>query len=105
MVSHEQQAGVVFSPTLEFESKPPLQQTNLLSTELVRKEKQVFDAAMKELKNYWKEVKFDDFDVTTRVVLTNEDELCMTTTTMLKNFLHVQFAISIDMKKSETSTS
>ena len=59
---------VVFSPTLERESKPPLQQTNLLPPELVRKEKQVFDAAMSELKNYWKEVKFDDFDVTNSII-------------------------------------
>ena len=80
-------SGVVFSPTLEGESKPPLQQTNLLPPELVRKEKQVFDAAMNELKNYWKEVKFDDFDVTTRVVLTNEDELLFDDHDNVKKFL------------------
>ena len=80
-------SGVVFSPTLEGESKPPLQQTNLLPPELVPKEKQVFDVAMNKLKNYWKEVKFDDFDVTTRVVLTNEDELLYDDHDNVKKFL------------------
>ena len=56
-------SGVVFSARLEGESKAPSQQSGLSNDEIKEKEKAVFDKALQELSQHWKDINFDGFPV------------------------------------------
>ena len=60
-------ANVILRAILEQDDKPPCQQSGLSSEELREKEAKVFDQAMKEIcETYWKDVTFNDAEVTSR---------------------------------------
>ena len=68
-------AGVIFSPKMEGDSKPPCEQSKLSKIQLQEKEFSVFNKAISELKGYWKDAKFDSYPVVIDTVKCGEDEL------------------------------
>ena len=54
-------AGVVFSPKLDGDSKPPCEQSKLSSDELRENEYVVFDNAISEFASFWEGAQFDGF--------------------------------------------
>lgn len=53
-------AGVVFSPKLDGDIKPPCDQSKLSAAQLVEKECAVFNKAINDLSGYWEGARFDD---------------------------------------------
>ena len=68
-------AGVIFSPKIEGDSKPPCQQSKLSKIQLQGKKFLVFNKAVSELKGYWKDAKFGSYPVVIDTVKCGEDEL------------------------------
>ena len=68
-------AGVVFSPMMERDSKPPCQQSTLTLDQLREKEFSVFDKALSDLHSYWKDFEFDGNPVKIEQIKCGEDNL------------------------------
>ena len=79
--------GIVFSPTIEVENKPPVNQSSLSKDKCKRKEVIVFNTAMAECKAYWENVKFNDHEISTKVIQTNNNKLIYDNYERVKAFL------------------
>ena len=80
-------SGVLFNPTIEVENKPPVNQSGLSKDKCERKEAIVFNTAMAECKAYWENLKFNDNEITTKVIQTNNNKLICDNYERVKAFL------------------
>ena len=83
-------SGVVFSNKAQGDKKPPCQLSSkdVSAQEKKRKEKEVFDRAMKSMENgHWKSTSFDGYPVLTETVKCDEDELLYNDYERVKSFL------------------
>ena len=68
-------AGVVFSPKLEGDSKPPSDQRNLSTNETKEKEYAVFDKVISDLAHCWENAEFNGYPVKIKAIICGEDTL------------------------------
>ena len=80
-------SGVVFSPQIDGESKPPSQQGKITKEELRRKEKIVFDNAINQLQQHWANSSFDDLPISVTPVLCGENPLLWDDYDYVKEYL------------------
>ena len=79
-------AGVVFSPKLEGDSKPPCDQRNLSPKEIKEKEYAVFDKAISDLAHCWENAEFNGYSVRIKVTFCGEDNLKWADYSTVKDF-------------------
>ena len=79
-------AGVVFSPKLEGNSKPPCDQRNLSASEIKEKEYAVFDKAISDLAHCWENAEFNGYPVRVKAIICGEDKLKWGNYSTVKDF-------------------